>query len=147
MRTRALSFMVPQLNELISQGQVRSQISQRRQTWGTRFSQCALDQLDCPRRVVDFDDQFVVALIVQVDHDGFVRMVNVPKHTFSVLVESSRGDDSGNVGSGQADAVIPAVCYLRVGANAGDMNERNLEAAFEGPELVRAANVQCQFAF
>src|SRR5579885_2146153 len=101
----------------------------RRQTWGAPLLQCALDQLDCPRRVVDFVDQFVVALIVQVDHDGFVRMVNVPKHTFSVLVESSRGDDSGNVGSGQADAVIPPVCYLRVGANAGDMNERNLEAA------------------
>jgi hypothetical protein len=75
---------------------------------------------------------------MQVNHDSFLWVVHVPEDAFAILIEGSRRDDSGHIGSGHPDAVIPAACDLRVGSDACNVDKRDFEAAVERPELVRA---------
>lgn len=98
-------------------------------------SQCILDELHRRLRIVRFNDQFVVPLVMQINHDGFLRVVHVPEDSLAVLIEGSRSDDSGHIGSGHPDAVIPAACGLRIGTDACDVDERNFEAALECQSL------------
>jgi len=92
--------------------------------------------------VGDFDEEFVVALVVEVDDDGVFGVMDVPEDALAVLIEGARGDDAGKVRAGHFDAVIPTAGGFGVEAYAGDVGERDFERAFEGPELVGAADVQ-----
>jgi hypothetical protein len=73
--------------------------------------------------------------------------VYIPEDPLAILIEGSRRDDSGHIGSEHPDAVIPAACDLRVGASAGNVNEWDFQSALERPELVSASDVQGQLAF
>jgi hypothetical protein len=89
-----------------------------------------------------FHDQLVISLVVQVNDDGLLRVMLVPEHALAVLIEGSRSDDSGDIGSGHPDAVIPAACDLRVCTDARYVGERDFQSALESPELVSAPDVQ-----
>ena len=84
---------------------------------------------------------------MQINNDGFLRMMHVPEDSLAVLIEGSCRDDSGDIGSGHPDAVIPAACGLRVCSDAPDVDKRDFEAALECPEFVSAPDVQRQLAF
>jgi hypothetical protein len=85
--------------------------------------------------------------VMQVNDDGFLRVMHVPEDPFAFLIERPRRYDSGHIGSGHPDAVIPASCGLRVCSDSRNVDERNFEAALECPELVSASDVQRQLAF
>jgi len=106
----------------------------------------AFDRFDGSWRVVHLHDQFAVPLVMQVNDDGFLRVMHVPEESLAVLIEGSRRDDSGHVGSRHPNAVIPAPCDLRVCTDTSDVYKRDFEAALESPELVCAPNVQHQLA-
>jgi hypothetical protein len=89
------------------------------------LSQCVLDEPDRRVRIIHFHDQFAVPLVMQVNDDGFLRVMHVPKDSLTVLIEGSRCDDSGHVGSRHPNAVIPATCLLRVCSNARNVDERD----------------------
>ncbi len=84
---------------------------------------------------------------MQVDYDGAIRVVDVPEDSFAVLIKGAGGDHSRNVGSGHSKSMKPSASNLRVRSDTRDMFQWNLEAAGESPELVRAVNVQGEFAF
>ena len=84
---------------------------------------------------------------MKVNHDGFVGIVNIPEDPLAVLIEGSRRDDSGHIGSGHPDPVIPAACDLRVCSDTCNVDKRDFEAALERPQLVSATDVQHQLAF
>jgi len=84
---------------------------------------------------------------MQINDDGLFWVMHIPEHSFTVLIESSRRDDAGHVGSRHSDAVIPTACDLWVGPDARDVNEWDFEAAFQCPELVSAPHEQRQLAF
>ena len=58
-------------------------------------SQCILYQFDRRLRIIHFHDQLVIPLVMQVNHDGFLRVMHVPEDPLAVLIERSRRDDSG----------------------------------------------------
>src|SRR5580704_6498985 len=113
----------------------------------SQLSQRGLDQLNRRLRIGHFHHQLVVPLVMEVDDNGFLWMVNVPEDSLAVLIEGARSDDSGHIGSGHPDAVIPTACDLRVGTDAGDVHERHFETALQSPELVSTPNLQYQLAF
>jgi hypothetical protein len=108
---------------------------------GLRRLQRILNQPDSVLRIIHFDYQLVVPLVMQVNRDGFVGIVNIPEDSLTVLTKRSRRDDSGDIGSGQSNAVIPATCGFRICPDSRNVNERYFEAALESPELVRAPDV------
>src|SRR5205085_3635181 len=62
--------------------------------------------------ICNFDDERRVALILQINRDGFRGIVHIPKHLCAVLVESTRSDDAGNVGARSANTAgaLPLRC-------------------------------------
>jgi hypothetical protein len=84
---------------------------------------------------------------MEVNHDGFLRVMHVPEDSLAILIEGACRDDSGHVGSGHPYAVPPSACGVRVCSDSRNMDERYLKAALECPEFVSALNVQRQFAF
>lgn len=50
----------------------------------------ALHQFDGGARILDLHDQAGVGVVVQLDHDGFAAVMNVPEQPFTVLAELSR---------------------------------------------------------
>src|SRR5215469_6124234 len=91
-------------------------------------SQRGLDQFDRLLRIVHFHNQFVVALVMQVNDDGLLRVVHIPEDSFAVLIEGSRRDHSRQIGSGHFDSVKPAACPFRVDSNSGKVHERDFES-------------------
>jgi hypothetical protein len=55
-----------------------------------------VQRLDRHRRLLHFDNQFVVPLIGQFDDDGAFRVVRIPD-VLAVLVERGREEDAGQV--------------------------------------------------
>jgi len=84
---------------------------------------------------------------MQVNGDGFLRIVNIPEDSPAVLIKGSRRDDSWHVGSGHPDPVIPPTRGLRVSPDTRNVDQRYFETALESPELVSTPDVQRQFAF
>ena len=97
--------------------------------------------------IVHFHDQFLISLVVQVNDNGFLRVMNVPEDPLAVLIERACRNDSGQVRSGHPNPVIQTACGLRVSPDARNVYERDFEAVLEGPELVSAPDVQRQLAF
>jgi len=110
-------------------------------------SQGSRNQPDRRERVIHFHDQFAVPLVMEINDDGLLRVMHVPEDALAVLIEGSRRNDSGHIGSGHPDAVIPAACDLRVCPDTRNVDERDFKAAPESPKLVSTPNVQCQLAF
>jgi len=92
----------------------------------------------------DFDEELVVALVMEVDDDGVFGVMDVPEDALAVLIEGARGDDAREVGAGHFDAVIPGVGGCGVQADTGDMGEGDFERALEGPEFIGAADVESE---
>ena len=94
--------------------------------------------LDQPNRcfwIINFYDQFVVPLVMQVNDDSVLRVMHVPEDPLAVLIKGARRDDSGHVSSGHPDPVIPATCSLGVCPDTRNVDERYFETALERPEL------------
>src|SRR5579862_6093775 len=51
-------------------------------------------------RILHLDDQLVVALVMEFDHDRLLRVVNVPEDSLAVLIEGACGDNAGDLGAG-----------------------------------------------
>jgi hypothetical protein len=66
-------------------------------------SQRILDQLDRCVRIIHFYDQLAVSLVMKVNHNCFLRVMHVPEDSLAVLIEGSRRDDSGHIGSTSGD--------------------------------------------
>jgi hypothetical protein len=98
--------------------------------------------------VSHFNNELAVPLVMQVNGDGFLWIVNIPEDSLAVLIEGSSRDESGHVGSGHPDAVIPRACGLRVSPDTRNVDERDFEAAPKSPELLSApdSNVSLPFA-
>ena len=75
----------------------------------------------------DLDDELLVALIVERDHDGILRVVNVPKGPLSVLVKRPRRNDARQLRPRQPKPVPPALSDLRLMAHPRNMLERDLQ--------------------
>ena len=54
-------------------------VCQHKRPFATAASQRILNQCDRRLRVVHFHDQLVVPLIVQINDDGFLRVMHVPE--------------------------------------------------------------------
>src|SRR5579862_72397 len=78
-------------------------------------------------RILDLDDQLVVALVMEFDHNRLLRVMNVPEDALAVLIKGACGDNAGDLGAGHADAVQPTAGDLRICADAGDVLEGNFE--------------------
>jgi EamA-like transporter family len=104
-----------------------------------------LDQLYHRVGISHFHRQLAKLLVMEINHDGLLWMMGVPEQSLAILIEGACSDDSGHIGSGQPDDVVPAVRDLRVGSNARDVDKRDFQTALECPELVSASNVQRQF--
>jgi hypothetical protein len=61
-------------------------------------AQCILYQPDRRFWIVNFYDQFVAPLVMQINDDGLLRVMHVPEDSPAVLIEGSRRDDSGHAG-------------------------------------------------
>src|SRR5215469_5356714 len=106
-----------------------------------------LDHFDGCGRIGHLYDQLIEALVVQINNDGVFGMVDIPENAFAVLIESACRDDSREIGSGQAHAMVPSTGNFGIGTDSGDVRKGNFETAREGPEFVRASDVQRQCAF
>ena len=76
-----------------------------------------------------FKKGLVKSLVMQINHDGFLRVMHIPEDSLAVLIESSGSNHAGHTGSGHPHAMPPSACDLRVGSDACDVDERYFEAA------------------
>ena len=76
-----------------------------------------------------FQKGLVKSLVMQINHDGLLRVMHIPEDSLAVLIEGSCSNHSGHTGSGHPHAMPPSACDLRVGSDACDVDERYFEAA------------------
>lgn len=77
-------------------------------------------------------------LVIEVKYDGTVGVVDVIEHEPVALQERSDGENARDVGSWQPQAMPPTASGVRVNADAGNVGERDLQLAFERPQLIPA---------
>lgn len=80
---------------------------------------CRAKQRDRGIPTLYLDDESLVVLVIQVDHDRTLGIVNIVEDRAVQLVEGPRGDDAGNLRSGHADAMPPTPHCLECGALSG----------------------------
>ena len=88
------------LNRLVISHLRRSSLARR------TASQRILDQLDRCVRIIHFYDQLAVSLVMKVNPNCFLRVMHVPEDSLAVLIEGSRRDDSGHIGSGHLSTLV-----------------------------------------
>ncbi len=77
--------------------------------------------------VGDLDDQFVVPLVFQFNHDRTVRVVDIPENPLAVLIKRASDEHSGNIGAGHPNPVPPAMGYGRVCPDLRNVRQRDSE--------------------
>jgi hypothetical protein len=109
---------------------------------GGAVAHARLEEADHGGRVCHLDNQLVVALILQRDHDDPLRIVNIPEYAFPMLIECPGGDHSGQIRAGRLESVPPAARGFGVQPDVTDMSKRDLQAALEGPQLVHSFDLK-----
>ena len=101
-----------------------------------------LEETDHRDRVRYLNNQLVVALVLQRDHDDPLRIVDIPEYTLPMLIECPGGDYSGHMRAGRLDSVPPAARGFGVQPDVADMSKGNLEVTLEGSELVNTFDLK-----
>src|SRR5262249_13061706 len=89
-------------------------------------------------RILDFDHETPIVLVVEVDDNRTLGIVYVEEDRSVRLIKRAGCDDAGQRRARQAQAVPPTTRRFRVDASTADVRQRNLELALERPHLVPA---------
>src|SRR5665213_1641338 len=101
-----------------------------------RRANFGFEERDGLRRLGHLDDELIVELVVEYQHDRTLGVVHIPEDVVSVLMEGSGGEDAGKVCTEQPDSMPPATGGGGICAHGANVREGNLEPAPQRPELV-----------
>ena len=91
----------------------------------------------------DFNDELGIALLPQIDGDGFRGIADIPENPIALLEKSARGDDAGDMRPER-----PKTSHRIVsGSNADDVFEWKFQTTLHAPELVPALDFDRELAF
>src|SRR5678815_1117770 len=101
--------------------------------------------LECSQgrmRTLDLDDEALVPLVLQLQHDGLLGIVHVVEDDPSVLIERSGREYTWQLRPDQLQPVPPSPRGLGVDLHRHDVGERNRQPALERPELVDSLYIE-----
>ena len=93
-------------------------------------------------RILDFDDESLVALMIKGHNNCLGRIMNIPKHQLAVIVKRPCGKEARHIRPDQFEAMPPTSHLVRIMGDVYDVGERDLQTIAECPHPVETFDLK-----